>query len=87
MTTANSSSLRNKLQWQCRRGMLELDVILIPFLERHFDQLQQAEQNAFCELLRREDPDLYTWIMGNGECSDEALKPILQIIRERLQVA
>ena len=53
-----------KLHWASRRGMLELDVVLIPYLEQeacHFDEAQAAEYARFLE---QDDPDLYAWIMG-----------------------
>lgn len=75
-----------KLQWQCRRGMLELDVILIPFLETHFSALGTESQALFEELLTQPDPDLYTWIMGYGKCEFENLRPIIATIREKMNI-
>ncbi|MCW8879543.1 MAG: succinate dehydrogenase assembly factor 2 [Kangiellaceae bacterium] len=83
----NPSQLKiKKLQWQCRRGMLELDVILIPFLDKHFSSLDLQSQAQFEELLTQPDPDLYTWIMGYGECEVEALQPIIATIREKMNI-
>jgi len=79
--------LIKKLTWQCRRGMLELDVILIPFLEQHFSTLSKEYQNLFVELLEQPDPDLYTWIMGYGECDNKRLVPIIEQIREKMAIA
>jgi len=79
--------LTNKLKWQCRRGMLELDVILFPFLEQHFNELPQEEQNSFEDLLKQADPDLYTWIMGYGDCDKVELLNIIQLIREKMSIA
>ncbi|MCF6194272.1 MAG: succinate dehydrogenase assembly factor 2 [Kangiellaceae bacterium] len=76
-----------KLQWQCRRGMLELDVILQPFLEQHFLQLTVEDQTAFVDLLTEADPDLYTWIMGFGDCKNQALQNIIAIIRNKMSIA
>lgn len=76
-----------KLQWQCRRGMLELDVILIPFLNEHFRTLNIAQQEAFSVILKESDPDLYTWIMGFGQCQNQDFVEILQLIRARMSVA
>ena len=52
------------LRWRCRRGMLELDVILLPFLEQHFKHLSSVEKNIFAEMLEQADPDLFNWLMG-----------------------
>ncbi len=78
---------RKKLEWQCRRGMLELDVILSPFLQQHFDSLDSQSQLRFVELLEHPDPDIYTWVMGFGTCEIETLKPIIETIRRLMKVA
>lgn len=80
-------SNKKKLEWQCRRGMLELDVILMPFLEKHFEQLAEKEQQAFAKVLEEADPDLYTWIMGFGDCEKTELIEIIAIIREKMSIA
>ena len=67
--------------------MLELDVILQPFLKEHFDLLKPNDQNAFIQLLTEADPDLYTWIMGFGECNDPSLSEIIAIIRIKMSIA
>ncbi len=81
------STLANQLKWQCRRGMLELDVILIPFLAQYFEGLDRDLQNAFVKLLKEADPDLYTWIMGFGHCEQTELAEIIQLIREKMSIA
>lgn len=81
------TTLANQLKWQCRRGMLELDVILMPFLAEHFEELDRTLQSAFVELLKEADPDLYTWIMGFGQCENTDLIEIIQLIREKRSIA
>jgi len=76
-----------RLEWQCRRGMLELDVILIPFLKMHFGGLTEQQQCSFVELLSFPDPDIYTWIMGFGLCGEESLIGIIEEIRLKMKVA
>jgi len=83
---AADSLLLRRLEWQCRRGMLELDVILGPFLARDFSSLDADQQTAFVELLEHPDPDLYTWIMGYGDCPHEQLYPILKSIQLKMSV-
>jgi antitoxin CptB len=53
-----------KLRWQCRRGMLELDVMLDRLLISTFPHLNEAEQLLFEQLLLVDDPTLYAWLMG-----------------------
>lgn len=56
-----------KLIWQCRRGMLELDLILARFTEKQFAGFSEEQLVLFEQLLTYPDPDLYTWLMGYGE--------------------
>ncbi len=76
-------TLKKKLAWQCRRGMLELDVVLIPFLENHFDELSASQQADFEKLLQQADPDIYSWLMGYVVCTDACLQEIIQIIQQK----
>ncbi len=55
-----------RIKWACRRGMLELDVVVMPFFEECFDALNEQEQHDFVSLLECDDPDLFAWIMGHA---------------------
>ena len=63
---------KSRLKWACRRGMLELDVIFMPFFEHEFDSLSEADQQTFIRLLASDDPDLFKWCMGHGVPADPA---------------
>lgn len=70
-----------KLIWRCRRGMLELDLILSRFLKTHWDALTHDEQTTFERLLHEPDPDLYAWFMGYETVEDEAFKHMVTLIQ------
>jgi antitoxin CptB len=55
-----------KLRWRCRRGMLELDVLLVRYLDEHFRSASNAEQEAFRQLLETQDTILYTYCLGSS---------------------
>jgi antitoxin CptB len=57
----------DRIRWQCRRGLLELDLILGRFLERELDGLAAAELQLFKELLGEADTRLFAWVMGQEE--------------------
>lgn len=76
-----------KLKWACRRGMLELDVLLEPFVDEAYDALSTENKVAFQRLLACEDPDLFAWFMGHKVCEDQALNTIVQIILNRVKAA
>ncbi|KUJ00288.1 FAD assembly factor SdhE [Vibrio sp. MEBiC08052] len=54
-----------RIKWACRRGMLELDVVIMSFFEECFDQLSESDQQDFVSLLESDDPDLFSWLMGH----------------------
>ncbi len=47
-----------RLKWQCRRGMLELDLLLEQYLNTRYDLASDSEKAAFLELLTLEDDEL-----------------------------
>ncbi|MFC3094741.1 succinate dehydrogenase assembly factor 2 family protein [Alteromonas sediminis] len=75
-----------RLKWACRRGMLELDVLLLPFVEQAFDDLSFEEQETFERLLTCDDPDLYAWMMGHQQCDDSALADMVAKVVNRVRV-
>lgn len=75
-----------RLKWACRRGMLELDVLFIPFVEEAYDELTAKNQRAFERLLTEQDPDLFAWFMGHKVCEDSELNDMVQFILNRVKV-
>lgn len=69
-----------RLRWHCRRGMLELDLLLIPFFDAEYDQLPIAQQQAFEQLLTHTDPELLAWLMEKDVVSDPNLQTIVAVI-------
>jgi len=61
---------RGRVRWQCRRSMLELDLVLARFLEKDFDRLDEDQLADFESLLRCDDYDLWAYINGNKPCED-----------------
>jgi len=75
----------NRIRWACRRGMLELDIILLPFFEARFKQLSENEQTSFVCLLEYPDPDLYAWLLQSQTPDDTELSKIVEIIRQHVK--
>jgi len=76
-----SSEKKAKLIWECRRGMLELDLILSSFVTRCLDKLTDEQITIFERLLTNADPDLYAWFMGYESPVDKELAEIVTHIR------
>jgi antitoxin CptB len=68
-----------RLRWRCRRGLLELDIVLEHFVVRHFDELDAARQQQFLTLLELPDNELWDLITGKIPASDE-LRPLLDLL-------
>lgn len=59
-----------RLRWACRRGMLELDVLLGNFLEEAYPSLSLDDQQNFIDLLSCQDQDLFLWLTGKLQAPD-----------------
>ncbi|KTD50987.1 succinate dehydrogenase assembly factor 2 [Legionella quateirensis] len=70
-----------RITWHCRRGMLELDLILQRFLEHGLELLNENELKSFDLLLSCTDPELFSWLMGHTKPEDTELNEIVTIIR------
>ena len=66
-----------RIYWHSRRGMLELDLILVPFVENHLRQLSETDQLHFVRLLEQEDTDLFRWLMRADKPADPDLASIV----------
>ncbi|MGO1461191.1 MAG: succinate dehydrogenase assembly factor 2 [Marinobacter sp.] len=75
----------NRLWWHSRRGMLELDVLLIPFLEEAYRALDTEDQARYKKLLACEDTDMFEWFMQRSRPDDTDLQRIVDIILARVQ--
>jgi antitoxin CptB len=72
----------NRLRWQCRRGLLELDLVLERFLEKHCDQLQGERLSSFQALLAYTDDELWNLVRARNECGDARFAEVVQWMRD-----
>lgn len=76
-------SERNRVLWRCRRGTLELDLILARFVERHYGRLEPEQRRQFGDLLALPDPELWDLVSRDetpGEGDEVA--PLLRLLRQ-----
>jgi antitoxin CptB len=66
---------RNRLRWNCRRGLLELDLILQRYLDRHPDDA------SLYPLLELPDNDLWDIIAGRSDRYDRRLEETVARLR------
>lgn len=72
----------NRLKWASRRGMLELDLVLLPFVENVYAEISTEDQQRFDRLLECEDQDLFNWFLRKGQPDDEELQKIVRLVLE-----
>lgn len=80
-TTASDTGNYNRLAWQCRRGMRELDELLNSFLLQGYRSLDEAAQETFARLLEYPDVVLVELLMGRMSPADKDVACIVQKIR------
>jgi antitoxin CptB len=85
MTDEDLATEKKRLWWHSRRGMLELDVLLLPFLEDVYSTLSEEDQAKYRRLLDVEDPELFQWFMQKGRPSDPDHAYMVDMILNRVQ--
>ena len=71
-----------KLRWRCRRGMRELDQLLLRFLEREWPQASEAQRAVFLRLLDCEDDKLWRWFMGREQPEADDIHALVRRIAD-----
>jgi|TARA_B110000263_G_scaffold131458_1_gene114288 antitoxin CptB len=71
---------QQKIFWHSRRGMLELDLLLVPFSTDVFPQLSHLDQMLYRDFLSEEDQDIFAWLMRRQEPSEERFNRIIDKI-------
>ena len=56
-----------RVRWRCRRGLLELDILLGRFVESHYARLSESEQETFEEFLDMADNPLWDLVSGRQD--------------------
>ncbi len=84
---ANSSAnlaageAQRRLHWRCRRGMLELDLLLQGFLDGGYARLDERRRAGFVELLEYPDQMLLEYLLGRMEPVDPVIADVVAEIR------
>ncbi len=78
--SADDAELK-RLRWRCRRGMRELDQLLIRWLDREWATSSESERGIFLRLLDCEDDRLWRWFLGRETAPDASLQSLVERIR------
>ena len=77
------NELEKKILWQCRRGLWELDQILLPFVENDFEHLIKEDQLLFQKLLQYEDIELFDIFVNKTKPIDNELRDLTVLIIDK----
>ncbi|MBU3826146.1 MAG: succinate dehydrogenase assembly factor 2 [Candidatus Anaerobiospirillum merdipullorum] len=55
-----------RIKWQSRRGMRELDLMLLPFVEHDLPKCDEQTIAAYMDLLNASDLELFRWLHGTA---------------------
>jgi antitoxin CptB len=67
-----------RLRWRCRRGMRELDQLLLRYLDREWESASDAERAVFLRVLDCEDDKLWRWVMGRERPEDDDVHALVR---------
>ena len=77
---------RFKLEWACRRGMRELDKMIMPFYQKPFQQPQLKPDNRHslkCSLTQ--NPELFRWVMHQLPAPTQAITDVIELMRSKIE--
>lgn len=81
MTGDDETARLSKLRWRCRRGMRELDVVLMRYLEQCYPEATVERRDAFHALLELSDPELFDLLRGRTQAATPDMDAIVAELR------
>jgi len=70
----------DRIRWRCRRGLLELDLVLEAFLKGGYNRLDAGQRRLFNELLEQPDNDLLDLALGRSE-PEPRFRELVELLR------
>ncbi len=77
----SNEAINKRLLWSCRRGMLELDLLLKDFIYQGYNSLELPDRKIFKILLDYPDAVLFDLLMGKSIAADEGIASVVKKIR------
>lgn len=82
LATSDGAKSLERVRWRCRRGLLELDIVLARFVERNYLELNQEARVVFDELLDMPDTELWDVITGKKEPTHAHQREVLELLKK-----
>ncbi len=76
-----ATKFEQQVYWRCRRGMLELDLMLQGFFEKDYNILTDSGKRAFIRLLELPDAVLLELLFGQTISADQDIDHVIKQIR------
>lgn len=70
-----------RMLWRCRRGLLELDIVLEKFVKQHFNSLTATQLQAFDALLDTPDNQLWDMVTGRQHSDEPGTRAMLELLQ------
>ena len=70
----------NKVIWASRRGLLELDLLLEPFIRSEFTKMSDFDQSHLYEFLKLDDDELFDFFLGSKEVPQQFLAIVSEVL-------
>lgn len=71
-----------RIEWDCRRGMLELDKIIMPFYKAHFDQLTDDKKIFLFVYLPPRIYNFFSWFFNGSQSEDAEVQAMVEYIQD-----
>jgi len=82
--TTMPETVDSALRWRCRRGMLELDILLNDFLDKSYEKISSQQKNTLDQMLDYPDQLLFDLFLGHMQSSDNSVSELVQTIRQSI---
>jgi antitoxin CptB len=70
----------SRLRWQCRRGMRELDELLLGYLNNRYDDAPDSDKQTFHAILELPDPELVSYLLQKEQPAAELKRVVTHIL-------
>jgi antitoxin CptB len=70
----------SRLRWQCRRGMRELDELLLGYLDNRYDDAPDSDKQTFHAILELPDPELVSYLLQKEQPAAELTRVVTHIL-------
>lgn len=86
MMSENSLPSNAKLAWMCRRGLLELDLILQKIVKEQYADWNDDEKLLFCDFLDTPDTQLLRYLLGQDSISSSDNTPMARLLQKMISL-